>query len=261
MKNYYDDLGIGKGATPEQIRKEYRALAKKYHPDSRTGDAEKFKRISEAYSVLSDPKKKSEYDDQLSYGQAETKRREETRRRTETQRREKTWEREEAPEEEEYFDPFASFFFHFGGQRERSGFRSGNHFSWTGQRQKPRESGGTQNNRETQRSRETKRSRSTGRTGRSAGRTKSSGAAKDRDIHATVKVSASEAVKGCRKKVSIRYKDIGNGNAYKHYMVSRSFLVDVPSGVRNGTKIRLKGAGKPPEEGGTGNVIVTVAII
>lgn len=63
-KNYYDTLGVGKDASPEEIKSAYRKLAKKYHPDiSKEPDAaEKFKEINEAYECLSDPQKKSNYD-------------------------------------------------------------------------------------------------------------------------------------------------------------------------------------------------------
>ena len=64
-KDYYDILGVTKKSTPEEIKKAYRTLAMKYHPDRNQGDkaAEgKFKEASEAYQVLSDPKKKSSYD-------------------------------------------------------------------------------------------------------------------------------------------------------------------------------------------------------
>ncbi len=60
-KDYYKVLGIEKGASKDDIKKAYRKLAHKYHPD-KGGDEAKFKEISEAYAVLSDDKKRAEYD-------------------------------------------------------------------------------------------------------------------------------------------------------------------------------------------------------
>lgn len=64
-RDYYEVLGVDKSADEAAIKKAYRALAKKYHPDVNPGDAEaekKFKEASEAYAVLSDPEKKRQYD-------------------------------------------------------------------------------------------------------------------------------------------------------------------------------------------------------
>src|SRR5438477_5188842 len=64
-KDYYGALGVKKGASTEEIRKAFRKLARKYHPDVNPGDKsaeEKFKTISEANEVLSDPKKRKIYD-------------------------------------------------------------------------------------------------------------------------------------------------------------------------------------------------------
>lgn len=63
-KDYYDILGIKKGASDDDIKKAYRKQALRYHPDKNTspGAEEKFKEIAEAYDVLSDPKKKDIYD-------------------------------------------------------------------------------------------------------------------------------------------------------------------------------------------------------
>ena len=65
MSNYYDILGVSKTATADEIKKAYRTLAFKYHPDRNPGNAEaeeKFKQISAAYDVLSDESKRRQYD-------------------------------------------------------------------------------------------------------------------------------------------------------------------------------------------------------
>ncbi|MBX4205425.1 MAG: molecular chaperone DnaJ [Candidatus Doudnabacteria bacterium] len=62
-QDYYSTLGIPKTASAEEIKRAYRKLAHQYHPDKgEKGDAEKFKEVSEAYQVLSDPSKRSQYD-------------------------------------------------------------------------------------------------------------------------------------------------------------------------------------------------------
>lgn len=70
-KDFYEVLGVGETATAAEIKNAYRKLAKRYHPDKNKGDRqaeEKFKTISEACSVLSDPKKRSQYDAMRKYG-------------------------------------------------------------------------------------------------------------------------------------------------------------------------------------------------
>ena len=61
-KNYYSILGVTKNSSEEDIKKAFRKLAQKYHPDKKDGDEAKFKEASEAYAVLSDKKKRAEYD-------------------------------------------------------------------------------------------------------------------------------------------------------------------------------------------------------
>jgi molecular chaperone DnaJ len=61
-KDYYEILGVDKKAPKEEIKKAFRNLAHKYHPDKKTGDDAKFKEINEAYSVLSDDQKRAQYD-------------------------------------------------------------------------------------------------------------------------------------------------------------------------------------------------------
>jgi len=65
MNEYYRTLGVQPGASQDELKKAYRSLAKKYHPDLHPGDREaeaRFKEINEAYEVLGDPDKRKEYD-------------------------------------------------------------------------------------------------------------------------------------------------------------------------------------------------------
>ena len=64
-RDYYEVLGVDKNASEAEIKRAYRKVAKKYHPDMNPGDKEaeeKFKEAAEAYEVLSAPEKKSKYD-------------------------------------------------------------------------------------------------------------------------------------------------------------------------------------------------------
>ena len=62
MVDYYKVLEVDKNASQEEIKKSFRTLAHKYHPDKKTGDEKKFKQLSEAYSVLSNEEKRNKYD-------------------------------------------------------------------------------------------------------------------------------------------------------------------------------------------------------
>src|SRR3990167_3623568 len=62
MNDYYEILGVARNATKDEIKKAYRKLAHKHHPDKTKGDDKKFKELNEAYEVLYDDKKRADYD-------------------------------------------------------------------------------------------------------------------------------------------------------------------------------------------------------
>lgn len=68
QKNFYDILGVSRDASDKDIKVAFRKLSQKYHPDAPGGDETKFKEISEAYTTLSNPEKRREYDQMLMYG-------------------------------------------------------------------------------------------------------------------------------------------------------------------------------------------------
>jgi DnaJ-class molecular chaperone len=68
MKDYYKTLEVGKECEKEDIKKSYRKMALKYHPDKNNGDDSKFKELSEAYEILSDDNKRIQYDYNCSHG-------------------------------------------------------------------------------------------------------------------------------------------------------------------------------------------------
>lgn len=61
-KDYYNILGVDKNASPDEIKKAFRKLAHEHHPDKKSGDEAKFKELNQAYQILSDPKKRAQYD-------------------------------------------------------------------------------------------------------------------------------------------------------------------------------------------------------
>ena len=67
-KNYYDVLGVNKNASQDEIKKAFRNLSKKYHPDKNGGDDSKFKEINEAYDILGDESKRRQYDNPNPFG-------------------------------------------------------------------------------------------------------------------------------------------------------------------------------------------------
>lgn len=229
--DYYKMLGVARDATPEQIKKAYRKLAREYHPDA-GGDEEKFKDVNEAYEVLSDEKKRKLYDQ---YGTAN-----------------------------ENQIPGAGFggfggvgdaFSGFGswaeildsirkgegafgtnwdfGQGGRSG--GGNAYSgFSGFGGFGGFGGGAQQQ---------------GGCGGGCGGG-SCAPEKGKDIAVTLKISFDEAFSGAEKKVTLRT----SVSQEKQTMV-----VKVPAGVTDGKRLRYRGKGMPGP-GGNGDLLVTLAI-
>lgn len=120
MKDYYKILGVSPDASDEEIKKAYRKLAHKYHPDKEGGSEEKFKEINEAYQVLSDKEKRAQYDmerkggGKIPFGDFET-----------------FWKDYDTgfgfdiPDIEELFSDFFGFGGGFGSRRKRESVRRG----------------------------------------------------------------------------------------------------------------------------------------
>jgi len=209
-KDYYAVLGVPRDATPEQIKKAFRQLARRYHPDTakdpRTAE-DKFKEINEAYEVLGDPARRTRYDElgarwreeeaaaaagggwgaPRSYGGTRTG----------------------APEDFEFhFDGtgFSDFFEQFFGGRARQGPGGTSetfHFE-----AEPRRRAGA-------------------------------------DVEGDLLVTLEEVLKGAVREVSVRLTNPATGETQ-----TRTYRVKVPRGVHEGQIIRLAGAGQPGTQGG-----------
>lgn len=217
-KDLYDVLGVDEDASQKEIKKAYRELARKHHPDRNPDDAnaeEKFKQIQKAYSILSDEEKREEYDARRRFGGGAGG----------FGGGQGSW-RQSAGGPEIRFeqgnmneafggggglgDIFESF---FGGAGSRGGTRSRDPFGQ--QRQ--------------QRQRRQRRDQPSG-----------------QDIETSLRLSFQEALQGGRKKVELP--------------TGESIRLDIPKGVRNGYKIRLKGRGKRGPRGGRGDLYVTFKV-
>ena len=242
-KDYYEVLGIKKDADAAAIKKAYRKLAKKYHPDTNPGNKEtekKFQEISEAYEVLSDPKKKELYD---TYGFD-------------------AFQGAQGPGEGSGFSGFSGFGNGFSGFNRNNGtsrtysyhfegdnaggfenifkdifghgggfdsFDFGSGFGGTGSFKKG--TGGS--------------------TGHGFGGSGDYGSSPlQTDLHSELTVTFEEAAFGCTK--TIRFQ--GDGH------VPQNLEVRIPAGIDEGKSIRLKGKGRRLSDGRTGDLYIQVHI-
>lgn len=216
MKDYYHILGVPRGTNDADIKRAYRRLAKQYHPDVNKGDAqaeEKFKDISEAYSVLSDPEKRKQYDmfgsgafhgggfDPSQFAQGGK------------------WQTYEGPDGVRYYTSGG------GGPEGFEGFGGGGFGDLGDIFGELFNMGGVPR-----------------RAGRKRPQGYSSGAPEavaGSDTYTTIEIGFEEAIFGTSKAMSIKRGDEID-----------KITVKIPAGVDNGSKIRLKGKGQPGKSGG-----------
>ncbi len=227
-KDYYAILGVPRTATPDEIKKAHRQLARKYHPDLNPGDREaetRFKEIQEAYEVLSDPEKRQRYDRLGADWNAGA----ESRPR-------RGWEEAtaQAGDRRDFFkgdhaSDFSDFFETlFGGRRQ--GFRAGAGLRMRGQ-----------------------------------------------DVEADVPITLEEVQRGTSRRLSVEIDEpcpVCGGTGIKDRRSCpacrgtgvrpghKTLEVTIPSGVREGTVLRLAGQGEPGTGGGpAGDVYVHIRLL
>ena len=220
-RDYYETLGVNKSADKEAIKRAYRKLAKKYHPDTNAGNPhaeEMFKNVTEAYNVLSDEKKRKGFG---GFGGNGSFSGSYSSNGGPFTHQEFHFENGSG-DMDDIFSMFGDMFSHGGGNHSgwstsgNSGF-TGNSGSWSDF------SGGRS----------------------SAGR-------KGSDVMADLTISFDEAVFGCEKSISLQDPTTGKVS---------NLSIHIPAGIESGKTVRLKGQGNPGSNGGAaGDVLLKVNV-
>ncbi|MBW4934231.1 DnaJ C-terminal domain-containing protein [Marinobacter sp. F4206] len=222
FKDYYAALGVSESASPEDIKRAYRKLARKYHPDvSKETDAdEKFKDVGEAYEVLKDPEKRAEYDQLRKYGA----------RGDGSFEPPPGWQSASGFGGGGYTEADAAQFSDFFEEIFGGGGRAGGGFSRGG----------------------------FGATGR-AGGFRQNMRVRGEDVHARLSLFLEEVFHGCEKQVSFT---VHQPDEHGHIMPRQKTLkVKIPAGMREGQHLRLKGQGSPGSGGGdAGDLLLEIEL-
>lgn len=223
-KDYYAALGVDRNATEKEIKRAYRKLARKHHPDVNPGDKgaeEKFKLISEAHDVLTNPEKRKIYDEFGDEGLRAGFDPEQARRYSQWQRYASSGRAGGGPG---YYGDFSFE----GGKVKYSGFEDLFRDLFGGA--------------------------AGGRPG--AGPYAARGPRKGRDIESSLEVDFLTAIKGETTRVTIQ-KDLGEGGGPRGETID----VKVPAGVDDGSRIRLAGKGEPGIDGAPpGDLYITIRV-
>lgn len=224
-RDYYETLGVNKSADKEAIKRAYRKLAKKYHPDTNAGNPhaeEMFKDVTEAYNVLSDEKKRKLYDEFGFAGLQEGFSEEAARQAAQGG-----------------FGDFGGF----GGNGSFSGSYSSNGGPFTHQEFHFENGSGDMDDifsmfGDMFSHGGSARGRSTSRKGS--------------DVMADLTISFDEAVFGCEKSISLQDPSTGKVS---------NLSIHIPAGIESGKTVRLKGQGNPGRNGGAaGDVLLNVNV-
>lgn len=252
-QDYYEVLGVSRGASQEEIKRAYRKQAIKHHPDRNKGNKQaeaRFKLLNEAYQVLSDPKRRGLYD---RYGE--------------------NWQQAEAAEKAGVSPD----------QVWRGGAGRGGPYPWPHQQGGPQDWQVHVDNMEGLdiedlfgglfgRFRGADRSADRG----AGGRRRAAAPPRDRNVHGEIPLSLSEALHGTRKDIALQVQEVcgqcrGTGRTGRRVCPTcqgsgavtrtRQITVKVPPAVRDGSTIRLAGQGSPGAGGEpAGDVLITVRL-